>query len=64
MPGYIKLTRAKLCMDCDGIYEEGNICPKCGSTTWEYLRNWMKPLNLAEIESGRAALKLVAGGGR
>lgn len=64
MSGYIKLTRAKLCMDCDGIYDEGDVCPKCGSMTWEHLRNWVKPLDLDEIGSGRAALKIVAGGGK
>jgi RNA polymerase subunit RPABC4/transcription elongation factor Spt4 len=60
MPGYIKLTRAKLCMDCDGIFEAGDTCPKCGSMTWEHLRNWVEPFSVRK--SDRAAWRIITAG--
>jgi len=38
------LKCAKMCMDCEVIFD-GRWCPKCGrDTAWEWLRRWVRPL--------------------
>lgn len=33
----IPLTAAKLCLNCDLLYVEGQICPRCSSEQWIWL---------------------------
>ena len=36
----MKLREARLCLDCDEVYQEG-VCPGCGSETFAYLSRWV-----------------------
>jgi RNA polymerase subunit RPABC4/transcription elongation factor Spt4 len=36
----MKLNKAKLCLDCEEIYE-GQVCPKCGSFMYHWLVKWL-----------------------
>ena len=45
------LTRAKLCLDCDLVYNNGrdSSCPKCASLIWVYVSHWLTlPDGIAE----------------
>lgn len=43
---YAKLTETKICLNCDLIYstDEGLRCPLCGSSQYEFISRWIKPL--------------------
>jgi len=43
----IQLKKAKICLDCDSIFEaskDRRHCPICGSRQHVYLAYWIKPL--------------------
>ena len=45
------LARARLCLDCDLIYNNGRdrSCPKCASLIWVYVNHWLTlPDGIAE----------------
>jgi len=44
------LNTAKLCLDCEEVFESALRCPRCGSESCHPLRQWVKPLGEA---SGR-----------
>jgi len=37
----MNLKRAKVCLDCEEIFEGHDQCPKCGGTAWTYLSRWL-----------------------
>lgn len=40
----IELQRAKLCLECEGIFE-GEACPRCGqAAAWQWLSIWARSL--------------------
>lgn len=39
----MNLKDGKLCIDCEEIFTEP-ACPKCGSTNFHPLADWIKPL--------------------
>ena len=36
----MKLSTARLCLDCNEVYDEA-VCPGCGSETFAYLTRWV-----------------------
>ena len=38
----LPLEKARLCLECDTIHDQVS-CPQCGSATFFYLANWVKP---------------------
>jgi predicted nucleic acid-binding Zn-ribbon protein len=38
----IPLAEARLCLECDTIHDLES-CPECGSSTFFYVGNWIKP---------------------
>jgi hypothetical protein len=38
----IPLQNARLCLDCDTVFEEAQ-CPACGSTSFFPLSRWVRP---------------------
>ena len=45
----MKLADAKLCTECDELYE-GQNCPKCGNQGW-WLSAWIKPIAAGRLGS-------------
>ena len=45
-PKHQSISNAKLCLDCDGVYQSGysGDCPYCGSTATHWLSSWVEPL--------------------
>ena len=41
----LTLGNTKLCLDCNALYEGRGDCPKCGSSTYHYLANWIPLFN-------------------
>jgi len=39
----MKLKEALLCLDCDEIFYDLNVCPKCISPSFKKLTTWIKP---------------------
>jgi len=42
------LRMARLCLDCEEIFEVNARCPKCGSGFWHPIMRWIRPLGEAE----------------
>lgn len=40
----MKVGMAKICLDCEELFDCGEHCPRCGSPSWWYLRNWLPRL--------------------
>lgn len=38
----VPLEKARICLECDTIHDLV-ACPECGSDTYYYLANWIKP---------------------
>ena len=38
----MKLTSARLCLDCDDVHDEPH-CPSCGSESFAFLTRWVDP---------------------
>ena len=43
---YLKMAR--LCLDCEEIFEIKPRCPRCGSETWHPIMGWIRPMSEAE----------------
>ncbi len=41
-PDPMKLTSARLCLDCDEVHDEAH-CPACGSESFAFLTRWVDP---------------------
>lgn len=39
----MKLKEAKICIDCDEVFEGRNACPKCGREQVVFLNAWLLP---------------------
>jgi hypothetical protein len=37
----MKLTNARLCLDCDEVHEEDNQCPMCASESFAFIKRWV-----------------------
>ena len=47
------LKMARLCLDCEEIFEGKTICPRCGSQTWYPIMGWIRPMS----EAGRRVVR-------
>ncbi|MBI3696860.1 MAG: hypothetical protein HY238_18740 [Acidobacteria bacterium] len=45
---YIELKRARLCLDCEMIFE-GAACPACTSGSFVPVTRWIRPTELTEL---------------
>ena len=52
----IPLQNARLCLDCETIFEE-NECPSCASGSYMPVSRWVKPSMKAERITARKAAK-------
>ena len=41
------LRIARLCLDCEEIFEGKPRCPKCESESWHPITDWIKPMGEA-----------------
>jgi len=41
------LRMARLCLDCEEIFEGKSRCPRCDSETWHPIMGWIRPLSEA-----------------
>lgn len=48
----MKLINAKLCLDCDEVFE-GNYCPRCGEGRGWHIELWLRPMREARKEAPR-----------
>ena len=37
----MNLSRAKICISCEEIFEEGSTCPRCGEESFAFLEKWL-----------------------
>jgi hypothetical protein len=44
----MELKMARLCLDCEEIFEGDSICPRCGSESWHPIMGWIRPLSEAD----------------
>jgi hypothetical protein len=42
------LKSARLCLDCEEIFEDTSNCPRCASEFWYPLMAWIRPMSEAE----------------
>jgi hypothetical protein len=42
------LRMARLCLDCEEIFEGKARCPRCDSETWHPIMGWIRPMSEAE----------------
>jgi len=42
------LRMARLCLDCEEIFEGKSRCPRCGKESWHPIMGWIRPLSEAE----------------
>ncbi len=42
------LRMARLCLDCEEIFEDKSRCPRCSSETWHPIMGWIRPMSEAE----------------
>ncbi len=42
------LRMARLCLDCEELFEVRARCPKCGSESWYPIMSWIAPMGEAE----------------
>ena len=47
------LRMARLCLDCEEIFEAKRRCPKCDSESWHPIMGWIRPME----EASRRVLK-------
>ena len=38
------LGRARLCLDCEEIFQGKSSCPRCGGKSWHPIMRWIKPM--------------------
>ena len=41
------LRMARLCLDCEEIFEGKSRCPRCDSETWHPIMGWIRPMGEA-----------------
>jgi len=51
--GAMTLKMARLCLDCEEIFEGKSRCPRCDSETWYPIMGWIRPMSEAQIEVSR-----------
>ena len=44
------LKMARLCLDCEEIFEGKSRCPRCDSETWHPIMGWIRPMSEAKRE--------------
>jgi hypothetical protein len=54
---YVDLTKARLCLDCEVIFE-GPVCPACTSQTFVPLTRWIRPTERRAVELAAPEPKL------
>jgi hypothetical protein len=42
------LKMARLCLDCEEIFEGKSRCPRCESETWYPIMGWIRPMSEAQ----------------
>ena len=42
------LKMARLCLDCEEIFEGKSRCPRCDSETWYPIMGWIRPMSEAD----------------
>ena len=42
------LKMARLCLDCEEIFEGKPRCPRCDSETWHPIMGWIRPMSEAD----------------
>ena len=42
------LKMARLCLDCEEIFEGRPRCPRCDSESWHPIMGWIRPMSEAE----------------
>jgi RNA polymerase subunit RPABC4/transcription elongation factor Spt4 len=42
------LKTARLCLDCEEIFEGESRCPRCDGKAWHPIVGWIKPMQEAE----------------
>jgi hypothetical protein len=45
--GGMDLRMARLCLDCEEIFEGKPRCPMCGSESWHPIMGWIRPMGEA-----------------
>jgi hypothetical protein len=43
------LKMARLCLDCEEIFEGKSRCPRCESETWYPIMGWIRPMSEAKV---------------
>ena len=46
--GAMDLKMARLCLDCEEIFEGKTRCPRCDSESWHPIMGWIRPMSEAE----------------
>jgi hypothetical protein len=46
--GDMDLRMARLCLDCEEIFEGKPRCPKCDSESWHPIMGWIRPMSEAD----------------
>lgn len=41
------LKSARLCLDCEEIFEDRPRCPRCDSESWHPIMGWIRPIDEA-----------------
>jgi hypothetical protein len=57
--GAMDLRMARLCLDCEEIFEGKTRCPRCDSETWHPIMGWIRPMSEAEKRVVRRKAVLV-----
>jgi hypothetical protein len=64
----MELRMARLCLDCEEIFEGKPRCPRCDSESWYPIMGWLRPMGEAQrrvvkrIQNARKSLLLFARG--
>jgi hypothetical protein len=45
--GAMDLKMARLCLDCEEIFEGKSRCPRCDSESWYPIMGWIRPMGEA-----------------
>ena len=48
----MKIGSAKVCLDCEELFEVAQSCPRCGSTSWWYISRWIAKM-VGEADDGQ-----------
>jgi hypothetical protein len=40
----LDLKDAKICVDCELLFNESLQCPRCSSQSWQWLAKWIVPI--------------------